>query len=81
MNEEELKKSIDQVSQIFLNLGAHSVQAEVMAQQLVRRARQKSEETGSSFVSELQALLETAVHGAQGSLKPADQGAYPLKNR
>ncbi len=81
MNEEELKKSIDQVSQIFLNLGAHSVQAEVMAQQLVRRARQKSEETGSSFVSELQALLETAVHGAQGSLKPADQGAYPPKNR
>ena len=79
MNEEELKKSIDQVSQIFLNLGAHSVQAEVMAQQLVRRARQKSEETGSSFVSELQALLETAVHGAQGSLKPADQGAYPPK--
>jgi len=81
MNEEVLKKSIDQVSQIFLNLGAHSVQAEVMAQQLVRRARQKSEETGSSFVSELQALLETAVHGAQGSLKPADQGAYPPKNR
>jgi hypothetical protein len=81
MNEEELKKFIDQVSQIFLNLGAHSVQAEVMAQQLVRRARQKSEETGSSFVSELQALLETAVHGAQGSLKPADQGAYPPKNR
>jgi len=81
MNEEVLKKSIDQVSQIFLNLGAHSVQAEVMAQQLVRRARQKSEETGSSFVSELQALLETAVNGAQGSLKPADQGAYPPKNR
>lgn len=81
MNEQEFKESVDQVSQIFLNLGAHSGQAEVMAQQLVRRARQKSEKTGSSFVSELQALLETAVHGAQGSLKPADQGAYPPKNR
>jgi hypothetical protein len=81
MKEEELQENIRQVSQIFLNLGAHSGQAEVMAQQLVRRARQKSEETGSSFVSELQALLETAVHGAQGSLKPADQGVYPPKNR
>ena len=81
MNEQEFKESVDQVSQIFLNLGAHSGQAEVMAQQLVRRARQKSEDAGSSFVSELQALLETAVHGAQGSLKPADQGAYPPKNR
>lgn len=79
MNEQKFKKSVDQVSQIFLNLGAHSEQAELMAQQLVRRAEQKSEKTGNSFVSELQALLETAVHGAQGSLKPADQGAYPPK--
>ena len=79
MKEHELQENIRQVSQIFLNLGAQSEQAEVMAQQLVRRARQKSEKAGGSFVSELQALLETAVHGAQGSLKPADQGAYPPK--
>jgi hypothetical protein len=41
-----------------------------MARQLIKRAEQLAGEKNSTKVSELQALLETAICGAQGTLKP-----------
>jgi hypothetical protein len=59
----------EQISGIFRNLGADQDQAITMARQLIKRAEQLAEEKNSNKVSELQALLETAICGAQGTLK------------
>ena len=45
-----------------------------MASQLVKRAEQKAKENKSSKIIELQRLLELAVYGAQGLLKPDEKG-------
>ena len=66
MSDEE----IQQVAEIFLNLGAEKEKAITMASQLIKRAKQLANERNSSKVSELQGLLETAICGAQGILKP-----------
>ena len=64
----------DQIAGIFRNLGADQDQAITMARQLIKRAEQLAEEKNSTKVSELQALLETAICGAQGILKPDKKG-------
>jgi hypothetical protein len=63
-------KEINQVAEIFINLGASEEQAMTMAGQLIKRSAQLAKENNSSQVTELQSLLETAVYGAQGILKP-----------
>ena len=68
------KNETEQIAGIFRNLGADHDQALTMARQLIKRAEQLAEEKNSTKVSELQALLETAICGAQGSLKPDKKG-------
>lgn len=65
---------IDQVTQIFQNLGADKDKAVTMACQLLKRAEQLANENESSKVAELQTLLETAICGAQGILKHDKNG-------
>jgi hypothetical protein len=60
----------EQIAGIFRNLGADQQQAITMASQLIKRAEQWAGEKNSNRVSELQTLLETAIYGAQGALKP-----------
>ena len=76
MNEEE---SISQVAKIFQNMGAEKEVARRMATQLVKRAEQKAQENQSSKIIELQRLLELAVYGAQGLLKPEENGDFDEK--
>ena len=64
----------EQIAGIFRNLGADQDQAITMARQLIKRAEQLAGEKNSTKVSELQALLETAICGAQGILKPDKKG-------
>jgi len=68
------KNETEQIAGIFRNLGADQDQALTMARQLIKRAEQLAEEKNSTKVSELQALLETAICGAQGILKPDKKG-------
>ena len=68
------KNETEQIAGIFRNLGADQDQAITMARQLIKRAEQLAEEKNSTKVSELQSLLETAICGAQGTLKPDKKG-------
>ena len=74
MNEEE--EAISKVGKAFVNLGASAEQSQVMAAQLVKRASQLAAEKKSSLVEELGKLLETVSFGAQGRLKPEDEGDF-----
>ena len=67
-------EEIQQVATIFQNLGAEKGQAITMASQLIKRSEQLATKNNSSKFSELQALLETAICGAQGELKPDKKG-------
>ena len=62
-----------EVARVFKNLGADEAKAEVMASQIIKRAERIAKEKKSSKVDELRKLLEIAVLGAQGLLKPSDQ--------
>ena len=62
----------EQVTKIFLNLGAESKLALQMAKQLLKRAEQRSLEEQISKSEALKELLEVAGYGAQGMLKPTD---------
>ena len=73
------EKEIQKVAAIFQNLGAAKEKAETMASQLIKRAEQLAKQNDSSKLSELQTLLETAICGAQGTLKP-DKKAFLSKN-
>ena len=66
MSDEE----IQQVAGIFQNLGAEKEKALTMSRQLIKRAEQLAEERNTTKITELQDLLETAICGAQGALKP-----------
>ena len=77
MNEHEL--TIAQVAQAFKNLGSSNEQARIMAEQLVKRADQLAKENNSSLIEELGKLLETVSCGAQGRLKPSDEGEMGQK--
>ena len=69
-----------EVARVFKNLGADEAKAEVMASQIIKRAERIAKEKESSKVDELRKLLEIAVLGAQGLLKPSDQALlHPKK--
>ena len=70
MNE---KKEVIEIARVFKNLGADEAKAQVMARQIIKRAERIAEEKESSKIDELRKLLEIAVLGAQGLLKPSDQ--------
>ena len=71
MKEEE---ESNQVARIFENMGADKEGAQRMAGQLIKRAEQKAEENKTSKIIELQKLLELSIYGAQGLLKPEENG-------
>ena len=68
-----------EVARVFKNLGADEAKAEVMASQIIKRAERIAKEKESSKVDELRKLLEIAVLGAQGLLKPSDQALFDPK--
>lgn len=68
-----------EVARVFKNLGADEAKAEVMASQIIKRAERIAKEKESSKVDELRKLLEIAVLGAQGLLKPSDQALLDPK--
>jgi len=72
MSEEQ--KAIKQVGEAFQKLGATDKQAQVMAEQLVKRAVQLQRQNKTSLIEELGKLLKTVSYGAQGQLKPEDKG-------
>ena len=69
----------EQVTKIFLNLGAEPKLALQMAKQLLKRAEQRSNEEEVSKTEALKELLEVAVYGAQGMLKPGDNAQSQQK--
>lgn len=64
----------NQVARIFENMGADKESAERMAGQLIKRAEQKALENKTTKIIELQKLLELSIYGAQGLLKPDENG-------
>ena len=70
----------EQVAQIFTNLGAEEKVALQMSRQLTKRAEQRSRNENISKTDALRELLEVAVYGAQGMLKPSDQADLEPKN-
>ena len=66
-------EEIAQVARLFLDLGSEKKQATRMAGQLVKRASQLSEQRNIPKAQALQGLLETAICGAKGELRPSDQ--------
>ena len=64
----------NQVARIFENMGADKESAQRMAGQLIKRAEQKAEENKTTKIIELQKLLELSIYGAQGLLKPEENG-------
>ena len=72
----EHERAIEQVGQAFENLGSSREQAQVMAQQLVKRAQQLQNQNNSSFLEELGKLLQTVSSGARGELKPEDKDNF-----
>ena len=52
---------LDQVSGLFLQLGASSEQAPVMAKQLLKRAEQVAVEQGISKVHAVESLLKKVI--------------------
>ena len=71
MKEEE---ESNQVARVFENMGADKESAQRMAGQLIKRAEQKAEENKTTKIIELQKLLELSIYGAQGLLKPEENG-------
>ncbi|MBT3668332.1 MAG: hypothetical protein HN548_12715 [Opitutae bacterium] len=76
MNQEN---ETEQVARIFLNLGAEKKLALQMAGQLIKRAEQRAKEGTISKTEALSELLEVAVCGAQGRLKPSDEANFDDK--
>ena len=71
MKEEE---ESNQVARIFENMGADKEGAQRMAGQLIKRSEQKAQENKTTKIIELQKLLELSIYGAQGLLKPEENG-------
>ena len=71
MKEEEER---NQVARVFEKMGADKESAQRMAGQLIKRAEQKAEENKTTKIIELQKLLELSIYGAQGLLKPEENG-------
>lgn len=58
---------VNQVSRIFMNLGAPEKQAQVMAAQLLKRAEQIAKERSISKVEATDALLKQVIEARQGA--------------
>ena len=69
----EEQEAIKQVGEAFQKLGATEKQAQVMAEQLVKRAVQLQKQNQTSLIEELGKLLKTVSYGTQGQLKPEDK--------
>ena len=69
----------EQVAKIFLNLGAEKKLAMQMAGQLIKRSEQRANEGTVSKTEALNELLEVAVCGAQGRLRPSDEANFEEK--
>ncbi len=62
------------VTQLFINMGAESGQAEVMAGQLLRRAEQLAKEREISKVAAVDSLLRQVVQARQGIAPSSNTG-------
>lgn len=58
--------TLDGVTQLFVNLGADSTQAKVMAAQLLKRAAQIAEEREISIVEATETLLKQVIQARSG---------------
>jgi len=70
----ESEEELAGIARIFIKLGAEEAQANIMANQLLKRAAQISEERGTPRVEALQSLLQAAVSGRQGVAPPGFEG-------
>ena len=59
--------SAAEIARIFINLGAEEKQADVMAKQLIKRAKQIAEERGISKVEATETLLKQVIEARQGN--------------
>lgn len=59
-------KELEGVARIFVNLGADSEQAKVMAAQLLKRASQIAQERGVSKVEATETLLKQVIQARNG---------------
>jgi predicted kinase len=62
----------DGITRLFINLGANEKQAEVMASQLIKRARQISEDREISVLEATENLLKQVIQARQGDASCAD---------
>ena len=69
-------EEIEQVARLFFDLGAEKKQASRMAIQLLKRVNQLCEQRNIPKTQALQGLLETAICGARGELRPTDQAGF-----
>ncbi len=74
------EKEVQEIAKLFLNLGAEEKMATQMAKQLLKRAEQRSENEKITKTLALKELLEVAIYGAQGRLKPSDEANSATKN-
>ena len=58
---------VAEIACIFVNLGAPEKQAEVMASQLIKRAKQSAQERDISKVEATERLLKQVLEARQGS--------------
>lgn len=73
------EKEVQEIAKLFLNLGAEEKMATQMAKQLLKRAEQRSENEKITKTLALKELLEVAIYGAQGRLKPSDEANSATK--
>ncbi|MDC3335209.1 hypothetical protein OAV71_01760 [Opitutales bacterium] len=73
------EKEVQEITKLFLNLGAEEKMATQMAKQLLKRAEQRSENEKITKTLALKELLEVAIYGAQGRLKPSDEANSATK--
>ena len=60
-------KHLEDIASVFIRLGAERAQAEVMAKQLFKRAKQISEERNISELEALEGLLKRVIEAREGS--------------
>jgi len=63
MNDED---ALRDMTRLFIRMGADEARAEVMASQLLKRARQISVERGISFVEAAEDLLRKVIEARRG---------------
>ena len=61
------KNHHEQVAALFKRFGAADTQADVMAKQLLRRAKQIAEERNTSELEALEGLLKQVIEARQGA--------------